>query len=77
MPAASVESASTAARAASRNAALSSPGSTRSGVPNRAVQVIGTISMLPLGRMRAEIVEIDRHQLDVGKAGWPDGRCRS
>jgi len=34
----------TAARARARNASFPSPGSTRSGLPKRAVQVIGTMS---------------------------------
>ena len=36
-------------------------------MPNRAVQVMGTGSMLPLGRMRLQIVEIDGDQLDIRK----------
>ena len=48
-------SASTAARARLRNVAFSSPGSRRSGAPKRAVQVMGTGSMLPLGRIRLRL----------------------
>ena len=45
----------TASRARERKAAFSSPGIRRSGVPKRAVQVIGTTSQLPLGRMRLRL----------------------